>query len=223
MDDIAEFARQHDLHVIEDLAEAHGVMPHSDTAAAVWSFYRNKTIHGAEGGIIAFRDEKHANRARQLRCLGFTDDHDFMHTPRGVNARMSDVHAELILNSLHQAPENIAKRNRVAGWYDQFIPKEFHMPARDAAWVYDLRVPGMSQGQQSSLVSSLKAVGIAARHAFKPSSEQPEWRIGRDYERLDAFRLSREVIYLPISPEMARSDAERVSGVFCESLAKVLA
>lgn len=213
-DKIAEIADRHELYIVEDLAESHGLMPHEATDAAAWSFYRNKTINGAEGGLVAFCDAENANLARQLRCLGFTDSHDFIHVPRGHNYRMSDIHAELVLKSLYRANDNITRRNMVAGWYDAAIPSEYHMPHREHAWVYDLRIPGMDAERQTLIVRSLNAAGIAARHAFKPCEENPEFSTGRDITSLVAFRMSREVIYLPIHPDMTRGDVDRIAAEF---------
>lgn len=196
--------------LIEDLAEAHGVQPHPSTDAACWSFYRNKIVSGEEGGAVAFRDPDHARLARQLRSLGFTDDHDFRHVPRGHNYRLANSLASLIVADLdrfmgrsnpHGAKMSVAdRRRRVEAQYDALCPREWRMPPRDAVWVYDFRVPGMASTQQDAAVRALQVAGIAARHAFKPMRKQEEWEKdwGGGFE-WESDRAAREVIYLPIS------------------------
>src|SRR5262249_3891926 len=76
--------------VVEDLAEAHGIRPHPDTKAACWSFYKNKLVAGEEGGAVWFEDTERAEKARMLRCQGFTESHDFYHIPRGHNYRLAN-------------------------------------------------------------------------------------------------------------------------------------
>lgn len=198
-------------YVIEDLSEAHGVNPHPKTDAACWSFYRNKIIHGEEGGMIAFKDQGAAERARELRSLGFTKEHNFLHRPRGHNYRMSNLHAQAIRKCLSWYPEIAEDRRQIEGWYNEFIPPEWHMPARDAVWVYDLRIPGLTEPQQDSIIKELNSKGIAARHAFKPMSRQPEF--AGPYEHLNAHRLSREVLYLPVSPGMTQADVRHAADV----------
>ena len=39
------------IHVVEDLAEAHGIAPNPNSDAACWSFYKNKVIAGEEGAV----------------------------------------------------------------------------------------------------------------------------------------------------------------------------
>lgn len=200
---------------IEDLAEAHGVRPHKHTDAACWSFYKNKIIAGEEGGAVWFKNPEHAKLARQLRSLGFTDEHDFTHIPRGHNYRMSNAHAKLVLPSLTEADVNLAKRRQVEQWYNEKVPQEWQMPARDVVWVYDLRIPGMTSEQQNSLVKGLNQKGIAARHCFKPMTTMQEWQ-GRQPVSPNALRLSREIIYLPASPWFTEWDVTKIIDALIE-------
>ncbi len=214
---LQHLAGTYGIPMIEDLAEAHGVRPNGNTDAAAWSFYVNKIVSGAEGGAVWFRNREHARLARSLRSLGFTDAHDFTHRPRGHNYRMSNVHAELILDSLlgdgcmvgpgrWNAAERIERRREIESWYDVACPAEWRMPPRDAVWVYDLRVKGVTVEQQDGVVKELNGTGIAARHGFKPCSSQEEyerhravWAVSRE-GGTQAERASREVVYLPVQP-----------------------
>lgn len=190
--------------VIEDLAEAHGVKPHFGTDAACWSFYKNKIVHGEEGGLIAFKSPAHAEKARCLRSLGFTSAHDFTHVPRGVNARMSNLHAAPILDSFHKMGHNLKIRQRVVAAYDKMIPAKYHMPSRNVDWVYDLRVDGMEYKQQDELVTRLKRKDIEARHCFKPCTSLREYAMGAGgcNPHSNAYQLAKEVIYLPVNEYM---------------------
>lgn len=210
--EIFYWARDNGLLVVEDCAEYHGGRKHPSGAdyadVSCWSFYRNKIVAGEEGGALAFcngLDDK-VDLARSLRSMGFTDQHNFLHVSRGCNYRMSDSHANLILKSLAQADENLVKRRQVETWYDARIPHEWWMPKRDVVWVYDVRVRGIDVDQ---VVSRLNAAGVAARCGFKPMSQQKEyWNQG--YSKTNAYRLSREVFYLPVDPAMTEEDVDRI-------------
>ena len=186
--------------IIEDMAEAHGAKINRRTDAAAWSFYKNKIVAGEEGGAVAFRDPKHAAHARELRTLGFTERHDFIHTPRGHNYRMSNAHATLILDSLKNVEASVGTRRINEAEYDAVCPQEWHMPPRQAPWVYDIRIPGMSHETQRLIVTNLNAAGIAARHGFRPMSEQPEYKDCRVVGSRNASRIACEVFYLPLLP-----------------------
>jgi perosamine synthetase len=189
--------------IVEDMAEVHGLVPHPDTDAACWSFYKNKIVAGEEGGAVYFKDRPAAERARELRTLGFNDSHDFFHRPRGHNYRLANCLAEKITKSLAQFEANLLARKNIEAIYDSHCPSENRMPPREVPWVYDIRVRGSSFDAQYELVHKLNQAGIPARHGFKPMTHQTE------YDNFKACTngllhvaglLASEIIYLPIRP-----------------------
>jgi perosamine synthetase len=192
------------LPIIEDMAEAPRCGPHTKTDAACWSFYQNKIVAGEEGGATYFRDPERATIAREIRCQGFGLAHNFLHRPYGVNCRLSNANAELILKSLKHAAEHMRIRKEIADMYDEYLPRDMRMPSRMSVWVYDLLIP---EGLYADiLVGHLNKAGIPARMAFKPMSQQAEYR--GHYRHLNAYRLSRRVIYLPVYPDMRKKDVK---------------
>lgn len=205
MNGVMPWASYRNLEVVEDCSEVHGAQYKTErcTAARCWSFYQNKIVAGEEGGMIAFHSPVVAQIARRLRCQGFTDAHDFLHEPRGHNYRMPNAQAKLVLDSLVAADANLEKRRQVERWYAERIPDRCRMPLRSVCWVYDLRHPRMP-----SIVKHLNERGIPARMGFKPMSMQPEFR--GHYKHLNAYRLSQEVFYLPVRPNMTEGEVERI-------------
>lgn len=223
MDTIARLANRYEVYVVEDLAEAHGVKPHPASDAACWSFYKNKVVHGEEGGAVSFKSAYRAKLARSLRCVGFTENHDFSHVPRGHNYRMANCLASLVSTSLLEVKDNLAQRRVIEGWYDETCPEAMLMPPRDVPWVYDVRVGGMTVKLQDVLVEALNLSGVAARHGFKRMTSQPEfasvkdaggnttkpasksWLVVED----DQTYVSNEVVYLPIQPGVTSKESVR--------------
>lgn len=208
--------------VIEDMAEVHGAIPHPETFAACWSFYKNKTIHGEEGGMIAFKDPRNAHLAKQLRTLGFDQHHDYFHVPRGVNARMSNAHAELVLPSLRNFTINHISRHQLSCRYDRWLPIEWQMSICSYPWVYPLRIRGLSKFKQAEFVRELNKIGIAARQGFKSMVHQEEfinhnpWR-----KRSNAASLHFEIVYLPLSEDIKDSMIGAICGRVLE-VAKIV-
>lgn len=194
--------------VVEDMAELHGFKPHAASAAACWSFYKNKVVAGEEGGLVAFRDPALAKRAKQLRCLGFTEAHDFHHVPRGCNYRLADCLAEKVLTSLGEYEANVNRRRDVEAAYDLECPKSWRMPPRQSPWVYDVKIPGLTARKQDAAVRSVPG----ARHGFKPMSLQKEFR---RYPRVGRKAAAEDILYLPLQPEV---DAEVAFKSIAESL-----
>lgn len=187
--------------LVEDLAEAHGVFPHRLTDAACWSFYKNKIIAGEEGGAVSFRSKDKADLARRLRSLGFTETHDFQHVPRGHNYRMADCLAEKVLNGLAVSGGAISARRIYEARYDAVCPPEWKRPGRNAPWVYDVRIPGLTYAKQLEVVQVLNRRGIEARCGFRPMSEQEEFEDCLVVGRGNAAKIAPEVFYLPLHVE----------------------
>jgi|GEM_PF-1249381 len=217
---IGEIARLSRLCIVEDMAEAHGVELFSGTHAACWSFYCNKIVAGEEGGMVCFMDHGAAARAEELRCLGMTKQHDFLHTPRGHNYRMSRSHASLVLDSLRQVDDNVLQRKQIEEWYDAAMPTEWKQPARDVCWVYDIRIPGLSDRTLTGIIRTLNSQGIEARRGFRPMSMQPEYVAKpsrRRYHSTEAYLASQEVLYMPVFPGMTADDVHRNTDALCSA------
>lgn len=209
---VAESGTVGAIPVIEDLAEAHGIIPHPDTYAACWSFYHNKIVCGEEGGAIAFHPSRPdaAMLARSLRCLGFDGHHNFHHIPRGHNYRLANLLATPIIRSLEEFSINLANRMVIEKVYDSHCPEDWKLPSRLTPWVYDLRIPGLTIPKLDRIISTLREHHIDARHSFKPMSSQEEYR-KCGWERHDtpsAYIAANEVFYLPISCLMQKIRSE---------------
>ena len=99
MGSIMQVARENDLLVIEDCAEAIGSYyndKHVGTFgdAATFSFFANKTITTGEGGMVLFRDKSVAAKARTLRDHGMSADRRYWHELIGFNYRLTNLQAE---------------------------------------------------------------------------------------------------------------------------------
>lgn len=213
METIANIATKHGLSIIEDMAELHGVAPHPLTTAVCWSFYKNKIVHGEEGGAVGFRSPMLASAARTRRCLGFTDQHDFYHHERGYNYRLADSLARLIIQSLDQSANSLLERRLIEEWLDKSCPEEWKMPARQSPWVYDLRIPCLqtNDGQYIyRIIENLQRNEIPARHGFKRMTAQAEYNEpGRGMS--EASKAGKEVFYLPIHSEMRKNKLYNLS------------
>ena len=223
---IHDIAGKYDLKVIEDLAEAHCTHPHPNTHASCWSFYKNKVVFGEEGGAVAFRHDLTHERdlAVQLRSLGFTKDHNYTHILRGHNYRLSNLHAEEILNNLTNVDGWIKIRREQEAVYDKRRPDGISVlpSSRETPWVYDILIPGMTTDQQRHIVQKLWDYSIVARYGFWPMSRQQEYTETQKVDHgSNAIRLAREVIYLPLG-QSTRNDIRYIVRVVYEVIDSVM-
>lgn len=115
MDEILEVAREHEIAVIEDAAQAIGTEYKGKKAgsfglASTFSFHGTKTITTGEGGMLVTDDEDSYNRCRFLSDHGReTGDKMFWNTQVAYKYKLSNMQAALGLAQLERIDELIER------------------------------------------------------------------------------------------------------------------
>jgi perosamine synthetase len=225
MDPILEVARRHTLTVVEDACEAMGAEYKGRRAgtlghAAVFAFYPNKQMTTGEGGVLVTDNEEWADLFRSLRNQG-RDVFDawLNHSRLGYNYRLDEMSAALGLAQIERIEELLAKRERVAGWYDarladlELVDRPSIVPAttRMSWFVYVVRVnPPASRNE---VMRRLADEGIPSRPYFTPIHLQPLYRERFGYQRGDfpvTEHLGQVSLALPFSGVMRQDQVDRV-------------
>jgi dTDP-4-amino-4,6-dideoxygalactose transaminase len=108
---IMKIAKKHNLKVLEDVSEAHGIKL-SDSDVAIYSLQSSKIINSQEGGILVTNSKKIHDKVVHLK--GLANNGVYYHDTIAFNYRMPNVVAELALKSLKSYTSNIKKRNKEA-------------------------------------------------------------------------------------------------------------
>lgn len=218
---IMAIAREHDLLVLEDAAQAHGAMLGGKKAgnwgdAAGFSFYPGKNL-GALGdaGAITTNDGELARTLRALRNYGSHEKYKNLF--KGVNSRLDEIQAAMLRVKLRYLDADTVRRRHIAGIYQQGIAHPgIRLPL----------APGVSASVFTSHVWHLFVICAADRTALQqhladrgiqtlihypvPPHQQrayDEWN-GLSYPVTE--RLHQEVLSLPMGPTLTPEDAERV-------------
>lgn len=226
MDPMLELARQHDLLIIEDAAEAHGQSYRGRPCGSfgdisTFSFYPNKHVTTGEGGMIVTDDPHLADRCRALRNLGFQAKR-FVHNELGWNARMSNLQAAVGVAQLERLPEVIDRKRRMGRDYSDLLRAvdgiQTPAPETDFAvnhyWVYGIVLDNAIPFDAEVAMNRLAAYGIGTRPFFWPIHEQPVFRsmgLFADESHPVAERLARRGLYLPSGVSLSESDRRRVA------------
>jgi dTDP-4-amino-4,6-dideoxygalactose transaminase len=215
---ILEFARRHDLVVVDDAAQAHGAEYQSRRVGALadataWSFYPSKNL-GAYGdaGAVTTNDPGVARRLRMLRNYG--EEERYYHTVRGFNSRLDEIQAAILRVKLRRLDEWNERRRRVAARYSAEIAHpEVELPA-EAAWgqhVYHLYV--IRTQRRDALRAHLQAREIGSQiHYPAPVYRQAAYADLQveTAEYPEAERAAREILSLPIYPELTDAQVSAV-------------
>ncbi len=115
MDSIMQIARDNNLKVIEDAAEAHGAEYRGQKIGAIgtmaaFSLYAAHIVTTIEGGIILTKSKKLAAAMQSLRNHGMVNKFEFHRI--GFSAKMNEIEAAVGLGNIAIFPEILSKRRR---------------------------------------------------------------------------------------------------------------
>jgi len=208
-----------EVRVIEDAAQAHGCLLRGRMAGTLgdvgaYSFYPSKNLgcYG-DGGAIVTDDAELADRVRLLRNYGKRDE-DLI-VCDGANSRLDELQAAFLLVKLGDLEAGNARRRALADAYAQRLrdlPMELPYIAPDALPNYHVYVVKVRE-RRDDLRSYLARRGIQTDVFYrKPHHLQPAFAhlgYGRgDFPNAEA--IGKEVLALPMYPEMAMDDLDLV-------------
>jgi perosamine synthetase len=205
MDAIMRIAAAHDLKVVEDSAEAHGIKPVG--IIACFSLYANKIITSGEGGICVTNDPGLADQMAYLRGMAITRDHNFLHSTLAYNFRMTNLQGAVALAQLERIDEILAMRAAIEKRYDaglDGIEGLIRMPSRDVLWMYDVRAE-----RRAELCEFLAQQSIETRLFFKPMSQQPMY-FDASWTSLNASRFAADGLCLPTYTGLTESEQDQI-------------
>jgi dTDP-4-amino-4,6-dideoxygalactose transaminase len=129
MDEIIKIARNLNLLVLEDSAQAHGADWKGKRAgnwghAAAFSFYPGKNL-GALGdaGAVTTNDPDLAKRVRTLANYGSNEK--YIHSFKGCNSRLDELQAAMLCVKLRNLDNEIATRHKIACHYINGIKNQW--------------------------------------------------------------------------------------------------
>lgn len=216
MDVVMDIARQHDLVVLEDAAQAIGATyrgkPVGSFGTGCFSLYATKNVAAGEGGIITTDDEALAERCRMLRNHGMRRryHHEFL----GYNFRMTDLHAAIALAQMDRVEEFTARRRANAAYLSAHITSVVTPQVREGyehVWhQYTVRVD--SGRDRDTAVRQLNEAGVGTGVFYPVPAHQHGYirDVVGDVRLPVAERLAKEVLSLPVHPGLGQADLEQI-------------
>jgi dTDP-4-amino-4,6-dideoxygalactose transaminase len=226
---IVDLARRHGLKVIEDCAQAHGARYASRDRvlgsfgdAACFSFYPTKNLGAVgDGGLVATNDPHIAENLHLLRQYGWRER--YVSEIAGWNTRLDELQAAILRVKLRYLDEDNDKRRALAAIYGEQLAGIVTLPiepeySRHVYHLYVIRHP-----QRDALMTYLRDRGIGtAIHYPVPIHLQPAYRgrLGDVGSLPETERAAREIVSLPLYPELSAEDALRVAQAIREFVAR---
>jgi dTDP-4-amino-4,6-dideoxygalactose transaminase len=247
MDPILAIAAKHGIPVIEDNAQSIGASYRgrktgSMGRAGCLSFYPSKNL-GAYGdaGMVVTNDEKLATRLRALRNHGQTSR--YLSTERGWNSRLDELQASILRVKLRHLPDWTAARQSHARRYDTLLADLPGVtlprvpPGREHVYyLYTISISGRVANRgargaagndrggetRSDIVQQrLADRGIASVVYYPvPLHLQPLYASlgGKPGDLRISERAAREVLSIPLYPELTAPQIDRVAQAVRDAL-----
>lgn len=238
MDAILSIAQQYDLFVIEDAAHAVGTRYHGRLVGTFgnltcFSFYANKNLTTAEGGMVTTNDDELAETIAVYRLHGLSKHAWQRYSSRkflpsdalypGFKYNMPDLLASLGIHQLRKQEDFLAIRENHARVYDQAFGsmsglRRQYRPSngkdRHALHLYvlilDLAQFTVSRNQ---IIEALLAENIGAALHYRALHMHPYYQQTYAYRPEDfptAASIGESVFSLPLTPGMTESDLNDV-------------
>jgi dTDP-4-amino-4,6-dideoxygalactose transaminase len=229
-----DFAKANRLLLIEDAAHAAGL----DRAgtfgdAAVFSFYGNKNMTTAEGGMVVARDEEVLNTIRQLRSHGMTSStlqrlsgnaSGYDVTMLGYNYRMDEFRAAIGLIQLAKLGAWNEKRKTLATLYrrhlEAYCPDvglPFAAPRPSSHHILPILLP--QRANRWGVMDRLREAAIQTTVHYPPVHELSLYRSGFPAVQLPRTEeFAARELTLPLHPKMEERQVETVARALASAL-----
>jgi perosamine synthetase len=203
LDALARVCLKHDLHLVEDAAQAHGAVWNGKPVGTwgtlgCFSFYPTKNMTSGEGGMISTADESLARLLRLLRNQG--QERRYENEIVGFNNRMTDIHAAIGRVQLAKLQGFNSRRKEIARRYSTGLSGVVTPQISDKAihvfHQYTIRV---EEKHRDALVEALTHRGVTTGVYYPiPVHELPAF--DKEIELPETTKATRECLSLPIFP-----------------------
>lgn len=236
MEAIADLAREYGFKVIEDASHAIGGRwrgsyiggcQHSDIT--VFSFHPVKIITTAEGGLLTTRDDRIAQRLKDLRSHGIIreaarlqrqDQGAWYYEQQsiGFNYRMTELQAALGVSQMTELDRFVARRHELVIRYENglaglpLVKPWQHPDSYSAFHLYVVQVADGGPHNRRTLFDALRSVGIMVNVHYFPIHLQPHYSImgfkAGDFPTAESYYDC--AISLPLYAGLSESDQDYV-------------
>ncbi|WP_323952589.1 DegT/DnrJ/EryC1/StrS family aminotransferase [Aeromonas hydrophila] len=216
MPELMAIAKEHDLLVLEDCAQAHGAQINGKRAgnwgdAAGFSFYPGKNL-GALGdaGAVTTNNDELAKTLKALRNYGSHKKYENLY--QGVNSRLDEIQAAMMRVKLPYLEKETSRRQEIARLYRAGINNPLVTLPRveaECTHVWHLFVVHTEVREQLQLWLTGQGVQTLIHYPIPPHQQQayPQFR---DCELPLTEQIHQQVLSIPMDPTMSNEAVAKV-------------
>lgn len=227
--EIERIAKKHDLKVVSDGAQAIGSMHKGKGIgaygnASTLSFYPTKNLGGCgDGGMILTNSEDVTAMCRSLRFHGMDGSYMYQHV--GYCSRLDEVQAAILRVKLTRIAQwNNARRSNAAYYIEAFGDLPIKLPIAMSENYHIYHQFTIRFEKRDELKAKLAECGVGSA-VFYPSPlhlQHAYANLGyKEGDFPESERAAREVLSLPVFPELTPDEREQVSEAVRESVGEL--
>lgn len=214
---IREIAKKYSLQIVEDACQAHGAQHYNKKAGALgdigcFSFYPTKNLGTyGDGGAITTNSYSLYEKCLRLRNYGQTSK--YVHTERGLNSRLDEIHAAILSVKLDKLNSLITKRRKIANLYSRLLQDILHISLpkvrKGSKHAYHLFV--IEAQDRDGLQQYLRSKNIES-HIHYPTAIHKQ----KAFEEFKMLKLPKteekvkQILSLPIHPFLTTHEVQNV-------------
>lgn len=227
MSEIMSIAREFEIPVIEDAAEALGARLEDRPCASlgdlgILSFNGNKILTTSGGGALVSQDQMVIDKARFLATQARDPAPHYEHSHIGYNYRMSNILAAIGQGQFTVLEQRVRAKRAIHDAYQRLLG---HLPGIrflpeppglfSNRWLTTILVDLTATGgvTREDIRLALKHNNIESRPLWKPMHLQPVFRNAAFYGNSTSENLFAQGLCLPSGTGLTEDDLERVAGI----------
>ncbi len=223
MDEILALAKEHNLKVIEDAAQAHGARYKGKRIGSLgnvscFSFYPTKALGAfGDGGMIVTSDEKIYKNSLMLRDYGREGRYE--HKIKGYNSRLDTVQAVILSAKLKRLDQWNEMRSKMADVYRDELQgvKGIVIPPTksDRTHVYQTYAIRLPNRDHVAEALKEKKIGVLIHYPIPLHLQEAYKELGHQKGDFPVSeQVSSEILSLPMFPHITKEQIRYV----CDSL-----
>lgn len=222
MDKIWKLAKKYNLKIIEDSAQAHGVIYKNKKAgnlgdASGFSFYPGKNLGClGDGGAVTTNDKKLADTIRTLGNYGSKEK--YINIYKGINSRLDEIQAAVLSVKLKYLDQNNNKRRKIAKFYLNKIKNlKIILPKITDFNGHNFYVFVIRTKQRNKLQNYLKEKGIGSLiHYPVPPHKQKAYQEWSKLKFPITEKIHKEILSIPLNENLTEEEVTKIIKVLNE-------
>jgi dTDP-4-amino-4,6-dideoxygalactose transaminase len=222
MDELLAIAKEHNLALIEDCAQAHGAEFNGKKVGSIadigcFSFYPTKNLGAiGDGGAITTNSPEIYAKIKALREYGWQNDR-ISHFC-GFNSRLDEIQAAILRVKLKYLTKDTQKRNEIANIYFEKLKNIAILPKIRQNCTHAFHLFVVIINNRDVIQEALKQDGIYALVHYNASVHLQPAFLDTKIDLTNTQNILGKILSLPMYPELSYDEVSQV----CDCLLKHL-